>query len=85
MKTFRIHLTDMSKHDVLADRVVRDDTVVYLDSRVENQWQEVARYDVNEVAEVRRRATDVDGRWFWLRCRLTLHRNRFDVRQAEDA
>ncbi len=73
---FRIHTVEMYRHDLEADRVLKDEEHVYLDRRVEDGWQEVARFSLDDVAEVRQRAVDVDGRWFWRRCRLDVTADR---------
>lgn len=80
---YRIHTHDSTTQETHADRVVRDDDTIYLDRQDDDGWAEVARFSVDDVAEVRRRATGFDGRWFWMRCRMTYQRDRFDVTREE--
>lgn len=67
---FRVHTVDMHRHDLEADRVVKRDDHVYLDRRANDTGEEVASFRLDDVAEVRQRAVDIDGRWLWRRCRI---------------
>lgn len=83
MKHFKLVHVDATVDELEVDRVVRDNDTLYADSRVEGQWTNVLRIDVDEIDEVRRRITDFNGERRWIRHRASYLPDRFDVDRSE--
>ena len=79
MKFFKIVHSDGLTDELEADRVVRDGTTIYVDSRVDGCWVNDRALPVGDVLDVRKRFTDFDGGRRWASHRLTYMPDRFDV------
>lgn len=77
---FKVVHHDGTAVEFHANRVVRDDDRLYVDSYDSGEWANQAEFPMSDIEEVRRRVVDLSGAWRWVSHRLTYLPARYDVR-----